>query len=87
MCVWSAQAALTALNGAELANKVETAFVIGGGKVYEEALSGPLSALCAAVHLTEVQGEVECDTTILPLDQTRWVVSLRFSSGRPIPAR
>lgn len=50
---------------------METVFVIGGAKVYEEALTGPLSALCSAVHLTEVQGEVECDTFIPPLDLKR----------------
>ncbi len=31
--------------------RIETVFVIGGGKVYEEALPSPL---CSAVHFTAV---------------------------------
>lgn len=39
------------LDGTSFRERIETVFVIGGGKVYEEALPSPL---CSAVHFTAV---------------------------------
>lgn len=38
---------------------IENVYVIGGGVVYEEALSSPL---CEAIHYTEVGTQTKCDT-------------------------
>jgi len=40
-------------------DKIENVYVIGGGVVYEEALSSPL---CEAIHYTEVGTQTKCDT-------------------------
>lgn len=45
--------------------QVESVFVIGGGQVYREAMASPL---CQVIHLTEVDGDVECDTFMPAVD-------------------
>ncbi|XP_057531578.1 bifunctional dihydrofolate reductase-thymidylate synthase 1-like [Amaranthus tricolor] len=44
---------------------IEKVFVIGGGQILKEALNGPG---CEAIHLTEVEANVECDTFIPRID-------------------
>jgi dihydrofolate reductase/thymidylate synthase len=59
---------------------VETVFVIGGGHVYREALA---SEACAAIHLTRIEGEYECDTTLpaLPERFKFWSASAPRDAG------
>ena len=38
---------------------VENCFVIGGGKVYQEAISSPH---CESIHITEIKSNFSCDT-------------------------
>ena len=47
----SLESAMALLDGTSFRERIETVFVIGGGKVYEEALPSPL---CSAVHFTAV---------------------------------
>ncbi|XP_026411808.1 putative bifunctional dihydrofolate reductase-thymidylate synthase isoform X1 [Papaver somniferum] len=44
---------------------VEKVFVIGGGQVLREALNAPG---CDAIHFTEIENNIECDTFIPPVD-------------------
>ncbi|KAI3952165.1 hypothetical protein MKW98_005860 [Papaver atlanticum] len=44
---------------------IEKVFVIGGGQVLREALNAPG---CDAIHLTEIETNIECDTFIPPVD-------------------
>lgn len=61
--------ALELVSARELSTKVATVFVIGGGQVYREAVA---HANCAAVHLTEIQSDVECDTFFPKLPEGRF---------------
>jgi len=65
----SLESALATLASEAYATQVESVFVIGGAQVYAEALESPL---CSMVHLTEVEGEHECDTFIPPIDASRF---------------
>ena len=59
------------IEGAEIASSIEQAlkiselkgvencFVIGGGKVYQEAIQ---SSFCSSIYITEVKGTFNCDT-------------------------
>ena len=58
--------------------KVEKTFVIGGAQIYEEALK---SEKCEAVHLTEVEGEFECDAFIPKIDATKYKL---YGQSKPI---
>lgn len=44
---------------------IEKVFVIGGGQILKEALNGPG---CEAIHLTDIEANIECDTFIPPID-------------------
>ncbi|KAK2966011.1 hypothetical protein RJ640_017089 [Escallonia rubra] len=44
---------------------IEKVFVIGGGQVLREALNAPG---CNAIHVTEIESDVDCDTFIPALD-------------------
>ncbi|GAB2267329.1 Bifunctional dihydrofolate reductase-thymidylate synthase 1 [Dionaea muscipula] len=44
---------------------IEKVFVIGGGQILREALNG---ASCDAVHITEIETNIECDTFIPAID-------------------
>ena len=68
--------ALSAIASSEV--KVEKAFVIGGAQIYEEALK---SDKCEAVHLTEIEGEFECDAFIPKIDTTKFKL---YASSKPI---
>jgi len=59
--------ALSAISSSE--KRIEKTFVIGGAQIYEEALR---SEKCEAVHLTEVEGEFECDAFIPKIDATKF---------------
>eukprot|EP00897_Mesotaenium_endlicherianum_P004393 jgi/Mesen1/3982/ME000210S03232 len=59
--------ALELLASEPFAEDIEFVYVIGGGEVYREALVSPL---CEAIHLTEIEGDITCDTFIPPIDKT-----------------
>ncbi|XAR59569.1 Dihydrofolate reductase [Bertholletia excelsa] len=44
---------------------IEKVFVIGGGQILRDALNGPG---CDAIHLTEIEANIECDTFIPTVD-------------------
>ncbi|XP_059633687.1 bifunctional dihydrofolate reductase-thymidylate synthase-like isoform X2 [Cornus florida] len=44
---------------------IEKVFVIGGGQILREALNAPG---CDAIHMTEIETSIECDTFIPPVD-------------------
>jgi len=73
----SLEAATELLSTPELADKVESTFVIGGGQVYRKALASPQ---CSAVHLTLIDKEYECDTTFPEIDPERFRL---WSSAEP----
>ncbi|XP_017257659.1 bifunctional dihydrofolate reductase-thymidylate synthase [Daucus carota subsp. sativus] len=59
--------ALELLAGSPYCVSVEKVFVIGGGQIYREALNAPG---CDAVHITEIEEHIECDTFIPLLDES-----------------
>eukprot|EP00884_Botryococcus_braunii_P018165 jgi/Botrbrau1/5031/Bobra.0396s0044.1 len=73
----SLEAALAFLGEPSMKAGIEHIFVIGGGKVYREALK---SSNCVAIHLTEIEQDVECDTFFPSLDPKQWQ---RWSSTVP----
>ncbi|KAJ0077623.1 hypothetical protein Patl1_36480 [Pistacia atlantica] len=44
---------------------IEKVFVIGGGQILGEALNAPG---CDAIHITEIETSIDCDTFIPPID-------------------
>lgn len=46
---------------------IEKVFVIGGGQLYREALN---ALGCTAIHITQIEEHIECDTFIPPLDES-----------------
>jgi len=72
----SIEDALSAIASSD--KKVEKTFVIGGAQIYEEALK---SDKCEAVHLTEVEGEFECDAFIPKVDASKFKL---YGQSRPI---
>uniref|UniRef100_A0A0D9XZ26 Bifunctional dihydrofolate reductase-thymidylate synthase n=1 Tax=Leersia perrieri TaxID=77586 RepID=A0A0D9XZ26_9ORYZ len=44
---------------------VEKTFLIGGGEVLRQSLNAPY---CEAIHLTDIESSIECDTFIPPID-------------------
>ncbi|CAL5071501.1 unnamed protein product [Urochloa decumbens] len=61
----SMKSALELLASTPYCLSIEKVFVIGGGQVLREYLNGPA---CEAIHLTDVQSSIECDTFIPPID-------------------
>ncbi|KAL8129539.1 hypothetical protein V2J09_018694 [Rumex salicifolius] len=57
--------ALELLAGSTYSVSIERVFVIGGGQILKEALNGPA---CDAIHITEIETGIECDTFIPPID-------------------
>ena len=51
--------ALSVLASERFSSALERTFVIGGGQVYADALRHPA---CEAVHVTEIDAVIECDT-------------------------
>lgn len=46
-------------------SSIEEVFVIGGGQILREALNAPA---CEAIHMTEIETSIECDTFIPSVD-------------------
>uniref|UniRef100_A0A803LJK0 DHFR domain-containing protein n=1 Tax=Chenopodium quinoa TaxID=63459 RepID=A0A803LJK0_CHEQI len=46
---------------------IERVFVIGGGQILREALNAPA---CDAIHITEIETDIECDTFMPPVDNS-----------------
>ena len=67
----SLSSALDLLQSDGLRGRVEGVYIIGGGQVYKEALAHPN---CAAVHVTRVEREFECDTFLPTLDPAKFRV-------------
>ncbi|KAF3974954.1 hypothetical protein CMV_001761 [Castanea mollissima] len=44
---------------------IERVFIIGGGQILRETLNAPQ---CAAIHITEIETSIECDTFIPTID-------------------
>ncbi|KAI3969903.1 hypothetical protein MKX01_038371 [Papaver californicum] len=61
----SMASALELLAASPYCLSIEKVFVIGGGQVLREALNAPG---CDAIHLTEIEANIECDTFIPPVD-------------------
>ncbi len=65
----SIQSAMQLLASPSVSDSIEHIFVIGGGQVYSEAIR---SELCAAIHLTQIDQDFECDTYFPEVDQSRF---------------
>uniref|UniRef100_A0ACD5W6Q4 Uncharacterized protein n=1 Tax=Avena sativa TaxID=4498 RepID=A0ACD5W6Q4_AVESA len=61
----SMNSALELLASTPYCLSIEKVFVIGGGQILRESLNGPT---CEAIHLTDIQSNIECDTFIPPVD-------------------
>ncbi|TKY71778.1 Bifunctional dihydrofolate reductase-thymidylate synthase [Spatholobus suberectus] len=59
--------ALELLAASPYSLSIEKVFVIGGGQIFREALNAPG---CEAIHSTEIQSSIECDTFMPPVDFT-----------------
>ncbi|PON54914.1 Dihydrofolate reductase [Parasponia andersonii] len=59
--------ALESLAQPPYSQSIEKVFVIGGGQVLREALNAPE---CDAIHITEIETSIDCDTFIPPIDVT-----------------
>ncbi|CAA2972262.1 bifunctional dihydrofolate reductase-thymidylate synthase-like [Olea europaea subsp. europaea] len=57
----SMNSALELLAGSPYCLSIEKVFVIGGGEILKETLNAPG---CDAIHITEIEGNIECDTFI-----------------------
>ncbi|KAI5010203.1 hypothetical protein ZWY2020_012340 [Hordeum vulgare] len=53
------------LASAPYSSTIEKAFLIGGGQVLRESLN---ASACEAIHLTDIESTIECDTFIPPID-------------------
>ena len=65
----SLDAALALLAGSDLNARVENIFVIGGGQIYKESMTSPS---LSAIHLTQVESDIECDTFMPPIDESQF---------------
>ncbi|XAR61726.1 Dihydrofolate reductase [Bertholletia excelsa] len=61
----SIPSALKLLAGPPYCSLIEKVFIIGGGQILRETLNAPG---CDAIHLTEIESSIECDTFIPPVD-------------------
>ncbi|XP_076912992.1 bifunctional dihydrofolate reductase-thymidylate synthase 1-like [Bidens hawaiensis] len=48
---------------------IERVFVIGGGEILRESLNGPG---CDAIHITEIETDIDCDTFIPSVDASQF---------------
>ncbi|KAL5714745.1 hypothetical protein ACHQM5_016663 [Ranunculus cassubicifolius] len=48
---------------------IEKLFVIGGGQIFRDALNAPE---CDAIHITEIEENIECDTFMPPIDSKQF---------------
>ncbi|KAI9127635.1 hypothetical protein K1719_000628 [Acacia pycnantha] len=63
----SMSSALELLAASPYCLSIEKVFVIGGGQIFREALNAPA---CEAVHITEIETNIECDTFMPPIDSS-----------------
>ncbi|KAE9586639.1 putative dihydrofolate reductase, Thymidylate synthase [Lupinus albus] len=63
----SMSSALELLAASPYSLSIEKVYVIGGGQIFRESLNGPG---CEAIHITEIQTSIECDTFMPPIDFT-----------------
>ncbi|MQL89187.1 hypothetical protein Taro_021755, partial [Colocasia esculenta] len=61
----SMKSALELLAGSPYCLSIDKVFVIGGGEVLREALNAPG---CEAIHLTDIEADIESDTFLPPID-------------------
>ncbi|XAR72795.1 Dihydrofolate reductase [Bertholletia excelsa] len=61
----SMSSALELLAASPYCLSIEKVFVIGGGQILREALNAPQ---CDAIHITEIETSIECDTFIPSID-------------------
>ncbi|XP_030527037.1 putative bifunctional dihydrofolate reductase-thymidylate synthase isoform X2 [Rhodamnia argentea] len=61
----SRASALELLASSRYCSAIENVFVIGGGQLLREALNAPD---CVAIHITEIEDHVDCDTFIPSID-------------------
>ncbi|KAM0859515.1 hypothetical protein ACQ4PT_047148 [Festuca glaucescens] len=61
----SMNSALELLASTPYCLSIEKVFLIGGGQILRDSLNGPA---CEAIHLTDIQSDIECDTFIPPVD-------------------
>lgn len=78
----SLDAALSLLSNSELAETVETIFVIGGGQIYKESMDSPS---LVAIHLTLVESDVECDTFFPVVNEDKFKLWAATSPKRDSP--
>ncbi|KAI3990080.1 hypothetical protein MKX01_013566 [Papaver californicum] len=67
ICCSSMTSALELLAASPYCLSIEKVFFIGGGQVLREALNAPG---CDAIHFTEIENNIKCDTFIPPVDST-----------------
>ncbi|XP_028765668.1 bifunctional dihydrofolate reductase-thymidylate synthase-like isoform X2 [Neltuma alba] len=63
----SMSSALELLAASPYSLSIEKIFVIGGGQIFREALNAPS---CEAIHITEIETSIECDTFMPPIDSS-----------------
>ncbi|XP_027354787.1 bifunctional dihydrofolate reductase-thymidylate synthase isoform X3 [Abrus precatorius] len=63
----SISSALELLAASPYSQSIEKVFIIGGGQIFRETLYAPG---CEAIHITEIQSSIECDTFMSPVDST-----------------
>ncbi|KAG9442806.1 hypothetical protein H6P81_018660 [Aristolochia fimbriata] len=65
----SMNSALQLLAASPYSLSIENVFVIGGGQILREALNAPG---CDAIHITEIETDIECDTFIPFIDLSHY---------------
>ncbi|XVE49016.1 hypothetical protein DITRI_Ditri01bG0048000 [Diplodiscus trichospermus] len=63
----SLSSALELLAASPYCLSIEKVFVIGGGQIFRESLNAPG---CEAIHITEIETSIECDTFIPAIDSS-----------------
>lgn len=65
----SLEALVKELQEGPLAERIETAWIIGGSSVYRQALE---SKFCHRVYLTKIHKDYECDTFLDPINEAHF---------------
>ncbi|XP_042397666.1 putative bifunctional dihydrofolate reductase-thymidylate synthase [Zingiber officinale] len=63
----SMDSALEILSTTSYCLSIEKVFVIGGGSILREVINAPG---CEAIHLTDIEASIECDTFMPPIDSS-----------------
>ncbi|KAK3022080.1 hypothetical protein RJ639_045924, partial [Escallonia herrerae] len=61
----SISSALELLAESPYSYSIQKVFIIGGGQIFRNALNAPG---CDAIHMTEIETDIECDTFMPPID-------------------